>query len=540
MRGQRSCAKSENSLISRFSLAAALASLTLLLFACPSPISTDQGLPSPISKDLSVTETIPADGAKGFDPGQAIVVTFNKDLDPACLQEVQSPIVISPNPGSFITLSFTYASKKLVIDPHPYLENHATYTVSFKTTLQDDSGGTLPKQVDFSFTTGDNPAGDVQIDEEHPPYLHNGKLYTYEDTVDLSLRYNQTASSLQISNNPDFSNAVEIGPLSPGPASISRHWQLSNGPVAKTIYARFKDSGSGMSCVRTAAIIVDTVKPTIPPIPLTYYNASTTSLHLQVSPIEEYGIASCEWSAPPSVHFDPPDAVSPAITIAEPDDDYTLWLTVTDYAGNTSDPQSFTITRDTVRPGHPTFQGDTSPPIHLNTYEPLHWHWNASPNSDSANDTFLIQLGTQAPNPTSQTSYDLSSPEDSPTPYTFKVWQVDRAGNVSLDPLVMPPILVTPVDPANNSIIDPAPSQLVWRNFTPQNDKTRYRIYVFGPGGFQEDTERNKARSITHTFQAGASYTWYIEWILSGNALDPVDGRSPPLSGTYSFTVGGP
>ncbi len=77
MHGQRSCAKIGYSLLSRYSLAAALAGLTLLLLTCSSPVSEDLV--------LSVVGTIPSNGDTNFDPGQAIVVSFNKDLDPGCL-----------------------------------------------------------------------------------------------------------------------------------------------------------------------------------------------------------------------------------------------------------------------------------------------------------------------------------------------------------------------------------------------------------------------------------------------------------------------
>ncbi|HYW82444.1 MAG TPA: Ig-like domain-containing protein, partial [Spirochaetia bacterium] len=129
MRGQRFFRKSDNPLISRFSLAAALACLTLLLSACPNPVSTNDPQSAAV---LSVVGTVPSNGATGFDPGQTILVSFSKDLDPSCLTDIQSPVVISPSTlkaGSSITLTFSYDSpnKKLSIEPHPYLESNATY-----------------------------------------------------------------------------------------------------------------------------------------------------------------------------------------------------------------------------------------------------------------------------------------------------------------------------------------------------------------------------------------------------------------------------
>ena len=169
MRGQKSRSKSEKFLISRFSLAAALASLALLLFACPNPGSTDQPPSPPSSTDLSVTTTIPANGAAGFDPSQLIAVTFNKEIDSRSLSP--SAVVISEIKASntfALTLLLSIdkkSSKTLLIEPHPYLEPDHQYMVSFvPMQLKDTSGQALPKQVDFSFTTSNGPAGDIQLD----------------------------------------------------------------------------------------------------------------------------------------------------------------------------------------------------------------------------------------------------------------------------------------------------------------------------------------------------------------------------------------
>jgi hypothetical protein len=155
MRGQTPRVSSDSSLMSRLSQAALLAFLVLLLFACPSPISTDQINPVPTDLVLSVTDTVPPNGATGFNPGQRIVVSFNRDLDPACLQESTSPVSVTqtsgPSDGPPITLTITpdTSLRKIFIEPHPFLASDATYSVKFETTLKDASGNALPKQVEF-------------------------------------------------------------------------------------------------------------------------------------------------------------------------------------------------------------------------------------------------------------------------------------------------------------------------------------------------------------------------------------------------------
>lgn len=526
--------KTGNRSISRLFLAVVLACLLIALDACPNPSSSPSTSPSSETL-LAVTGTIPADGASDVPPGQAIEVSFNRDLDLSYLEEHASDIEVASDPHSSCTLSYAYENEThtLRIDAHPYLACNATYTVS----LTRDLG--LSRQVSWSFSTGYGPAGDVQIDEEHPPYRHNGKLYTHEGSVDLSLQYNESASSLQLSNNLDFSNATDIA-LSSGPASTSYHWPLSDGPGAKTIYARFKDSGDGMSGARSAAIIVDTVVPSIPPIPLTYYNALTTSLHLPVSPVDDIGIASCEWSADPGVNIDSPDSLSPAITISGPDKDYTGWLTVTDYAGNTSDRQYFTITKDTDAPGRPTDVGSQT--LSLYTRGNF-WAWLHSNNPDLANDSFLIQLDDETPIHRSISTQDLGTLtlEDNKI-HTLVVWQVDAAGNPS-PPLSMQ-VTVTPIVPVEGSALSWLGVGFQWRDFTGTPATTKYRITYGHYNGTDLDELTIKTKEFLlgrlesdafYNLDLSASYGWYLEWSLNGGSAWPY--RSPAAGTYYHFST---
>lgn len=547
MRGQRFFRKSDNPLISRFFLAAALASLTLLLSACPNPVST--GLV------LSVVGTNPSNGATMVDPGGAIVVTFNKDLDPASLQQVQSPITIAPNtlnPSSTITLTFSYDSptKKLSIEPHPFLESNHAYTLTFETSLKDTSGETLPKQVDFSFTTGNQPAGDIQFNP-NVPYL---TALDNPPPVTLSLRYNDQTKSMRISNDQAAWKDVPLA------LNVSS-WLLTPDDGPKTVYVQFFDSSNNPSAVRSASIVRDTVPPAISSVTVpTYYNmyndASNPALRLVASATDATsGIAHYTWTSA-GVTFNtasPYSEQSPAITISGKDGPYTVSLTVTDGAGlMMTIPQPFTIIKDATPPGPPTNapQGYTSSSWFDYPYK-MNWYWKASTTSNlySTPDTFLILLNGKTPQSGALLLSQLPDYygygtviADHYDTYTLTVRQVDAAGNQS-DALSMP-IIVAPVMPPSGSTDISQFTGLKWRNFSGQTG-TYYRVHLWAVnspstdlGSIPDPLGKDIAQSGPYTtLVPGQTYNWYIQWNFDGSTTYLAGNRSPSDGTYYTFTV---
>jgi hypothetical protein len=546
MRGQGFLAKIDRSFISRFFLAAALASLTLLLFACPNPTSTD---PAQSAAVLSVVATVPSNGATGFDPGQTIVVNFNKDLDPSCLADIQSPVVISPSiltAGSAITLSFSYDSpnKKLSIEPHPYLESNATYIVSFDTNLKDASGATLPKQVDFSFTTGAQPAGDIQI--------NSGAGYvTTTAQVTLSVQHNATAAYMRFANSAaDLPLALANTVTTPPPL-----WTLvPTGDGTRTVFVQFFDSSNNPSAVRSISIVRDTQPPTIgtpavPPYYNMYNDASNPPLRLAASATDATsGVASYSWTGDQGVTFDttssPNTPQSPAIKINGKDRTYNLTLTVKDNAGNPA-VRTLAITKATIPPGPPTESlasssyGDNSPILDPNPT--VNWVWEASANLGLAPDTFMEKLDTE----TKWTSLPLSTPSRgqaalSDGTYKLAVIQVDAAGNQS-QTLSMQ-IVVTPVSPPNKSAVYGPTVELGWRDFTSgvgqSISASQYRVHLWpsNPQGkdIVQTSAGNLRRSIYDYLPSGQTYNWYVEFAPDGLNYSSHIPTDIPY---YQFTV---
>lgn len=528
MHGLRPHVDSDNSLMSRFSHAALLASLVMLLFACPSPISTNLV--------LSVIRTDPPNGATKVDPGQAIVVSFNKDLDPSCLQ--QSPITVSPNTlnaGSTITLTFSYNSptKKLSIEPRPFLERNSTYTVSFMTNLKDASGGTLPNQVEFAFTTGDNLAGDLKINGGSP----------YVTTTDAKVPLTLTTNRTDVSNlKVHIANSDPGSPTLPYDGTIAlvpQDWKLDFGEGPKEVIYQFTDSITNVkSAIRTATVIRDTLAPTLvlnPAAP--YFNKTGIPVQLSASANDANGI-SCQWSSSPSNAIFTPSAtvLSPTFTPTGAEGPYTVTLTVTDHAGNTSAPRAITIMKDTVPPDPPIELGATVSPYLFR--DGIKWLWTASttkPNPYNMADTLRALLNGAAPDPKYLTPaiYGPITVESDGT-YTLTVRQVDAAGNQS-DPLSMP-IIVTPVIPPDRSTTTTRYPGLQWRDFAAKM-ASYYKVHLWSISNPTNDlggtVPGNMLQAGPYTLNPGQTYNWYIEWSLHGTTY-----YSPAAADTYyQFTV---
>ena len=370
---------SNNSPVSRIVVASALACLCVLLFSCPNPASIGQ-----IAADLglSIVATLPPNGDSNFGPGQPIVVTFDRDLDPACLQGV-APVVITTDPEHPLTLRFSLdGARKLIVDPHPYLQSNHAYTVSLEPTLKDSSGATLPQKVDLTFTTGDGPAGDFTI--------NGGAAYVNTGTVTLEVDHNTAATRMRIADDAealaskDYENAA------------SKSWDLGGGDGSKTVYVQFANDGSMTTPVRSVSTVLDTVKPSIESASVAqYYNQSNNGSNALrpslVASDDRSGVDSCTWSGD-GIDFNtspPYSQLSPRITIGGSDGSRSLSVTVKDRAGNSTTSQILTTMKDTVPPESP-WTGEVSP---LLTLDPGHlsWSWNAgsTQNPYPTPDTFL-------------------------------------------------------------------------------------------------------------------------------------------------------
>jgi hypothetical protein len=539
MSGQKAGSASRNSPIGRFVVGAALACLCVLLLSCPNPASID-----PIVADprLSVVATIPANGDANFGPGQPIVVTFNKDLDPACIQSV-APVVIATDPlDPPLTLTFSLdGPRKLIVDPHPFLQSNHTYVVGLETTLKDPSGAALPQKVDLTFKTGDAPAGDFEINNQDA-YVNTS------DSVTIKVDANATAAHVRIAN----SEAGLLNPDYEGPASrpMQVPWTLGAGEGPHRVYMQFFNSDrSASSPVRSYSIVRDTISPEVGPVhPSSLYYNWNNDHDPGANPVraipstisDASGISSYSWTADPGVVFHtalPNSIQSPAITIPgpSPDGTYNVSLTVTDLAGNTSEARGFAILKDTAPPDAPRDAGTLGLWLYTSG---MTWRWQHGDNPDCLNDHFLVQLDNLQPFTLSigEESYQPAGTVGDNETHTLVIRQVDTAGNQS-DPLSLP-VVITPVAPIDNGNAFYFGVQFRWRDLTGSPSTTKYRIHyapfdgVVVGGWIEHAFSEGTLISDQYTLTSNINYVWYIDWSINGGGFSS-GNRNPPTDGTY-------
>jgi hypothetical protein len=196
---------------------------------------------------------------------------------------------------------------------------------------------------------------------------------------------------------------------------------------------------------------------------------------------------------------------------SQPDGSYTVTVTATDAAGNTSAPAASTATIDRTPPAAPTI---TSAPASPNNTAAPTWTFTTPTDPSGVTDQCTLSFGGSVafgPAPCSgAAAYDLTGNPDGT--YTFAVLAVDGAGNAS-----------------------PAATSSMVRNTQPPASPT----ILTGPGS------RTSASSVNWTFRAPASTT--TQCILSRGinvVFGPVSCGSPAAfdlsglpAGTYTFSV---
>ena len=392
--------------------------------------------------------------------------------------------------------------------------------------MKDSSGAALPKKVDLTFTTGDAPAGDIQI--------NGGAAYvTSNDAATLNVVNNASATLMRVANS-----VADLG-SAPFFNAGTRNWPLGSGDGTKTVYAQFFNTDKSLLFpVRLASIVRDTQPPTIQSASVPqYYNASNNASNLAIAAVTASdatsGVDTYTWSgAGVSFNTSPPySAQSPAFTIAGPDGNYSVSITATDRAGNTSHEQKFAITKKTSIPAAPTEGvGSWSKLSPVTEQSPITWIWNASSNSDSPPDTILEKLDTES----SWTSHTLADHSRVMTlgdgTHILSVVQVDFAGNQSSALNLQ--IIVTPVIPLDRQIANGNPPQLSWRNF---GGGQEYTVHVRLEGAssdlYDVDVGTIPHYQVPNAYLAGTQFSWYVEW---------PGGRSPPAQAVdqyYHYSV---
>jgi hypothetical protein len=109
-------------------------------------------------------------------------------------------------------------------------------------------------------TSSGGSGGGFAIGPPSAPFdvvINNGSQYTTTQTVTLSLTVRQDTVAMEISNVPDFANAVKED------YQATKLWTLTPGDGQKTVYVKFYNQYNVASLPISKNIILDTIPPTV-------------------------------------------------------------------------------------------------------------------------------------------------------------------------------------------------------------------------------------------------------------------------------------
>lgn len=397
---------------------------------------------------LEVTDIFPRQNATFVNPGQDILISFDKDVNP---DDALSSITIVDSQGNIVGLGpddaeFDRVTKTLAIKPNPYLEDSRQYTVIVDTSMVSTSGNPIREEFTSFFATGTYPKGTFLIRDD---VASTGLIPGFTRTFDVPLEITRSAiDDFHVSIDMPLANTVVekenliwtaesvIGDISSatGEANPGIILELDNGawttpgdgPVS--IYMMFRDNQGNYSPIESGETFLDRTPPkaeagdNVGPINSAYARTGSGTdpgYPGSGSGIDKNGYS---WSASAGMSVTNGSTQTDTFTgPADTDQLYTVTVTVHDKAGNPHT-DSFVIDWDTVIPNPPSVGGATP-----TTGDPS-WSWTSSSSSDAVG-TYRRSLNGGTWYTTTSTSYRPRGLPDGR--HRLSVRQYDDAGNLS-------------------------------------------------------------------------------------------------------------
>jgi len=255
-----------------------------LLLTCANPINLLDTLETEVKiankKFLVVNSVTPALNAADVNPGLAMTIVFDRELDESTISDG----ILSFLPSTGITsyeYTYTAATRTLSINADPYLLDDTPYTVTLTRQLEGLDGSELQNEYVWGFTTGTYPAGNVHI--------NSNALATNSTSATLNMVYNSAVDEFRYS-------FVSENDLLTNPA-INWEIKTSSWPTTlpgtdgvKTVWIQFKDTDPNpdvLSIVQADEIFYDTNPPVVNSFRINsnaaYTNTTSVTLNNNVS-----------------------------------------------------------------------------------------------------------------------------------------------------------------------------------------------------------------------------------------------------------------
>ncbi len=509
---------------------AAIAILAFALTTCSNPIDfiaevTDAVM---VAKDkyLQITAVVPVKNATAVNTWGAIVVEFDRDIDPATV--TTETFLLEPYVAW--TSSFNSATNTLSVAPGSF-DSLTDYTITVTEGIKGTDGSSLRNPYAWSFQTKTAPGGSIQV----APLVGSNVNYTKAVGVLLNISYNGEVYQMRYSDDPsDFDLAVNPGDTGWVAANSSAAFTLLAGDGTKTVYIQFKDLSNNRTPPMFAGdtttpisdtIILDTDPPdaSVGTYP-SFLNIASPSVVPGATASDENGV-TCSWTQVAgtfgAVTFSSSTDVNPTITgaLVNSTTGVQVRLRATDPAGNYTDRTSTAMTVDRVAPTAPSVTG----PGNSSTDITPTFNWVGG---GGGSGTFQYRLDSSAWSAdTIETTY---SPSCSYGGHDFYVWERDTAGNWS--PVGSDDVFIYPtyLSPAQYTTVDRSPHVQWWDPtasytfnvyYRPRGDKIFTRI---GP------TTAYFIDLPMATLAASTIYEWYYTRTSLGRTY-----RYPPSTVEY-------
>jgi hypothetical protein len=155
--------------------ASGLALALALLSTCSNQFSLLGSLTDEVKnakgKYLVVNSVTPVQSAPEVNPGVRVAIVFDRALDESTA--IASNILISPPEGFVLDPpEYNDLSRTLYVQADPFLVDNTDYTIQLTKGLRGTDGSELRNVYTWGFTTGQYPAGSVNICKAGQPQVH--------------------------------------------------------------------------------------------------------------------------------------------------------------------------------------------------------------------------------------------------------------------------------------------------------------------------------------------------------------------------------
>lgn len=424
--------------------AACLILVLFLLFTCTNEID----LLSEIQKEVKIANNLfliiesvsPADQITNVNPGNEIIIVFDRDLD---LESVNSDTLqlyndTLGNAEEFLSTRYNETTRTLNIKPTAkgYFDNLNEYIITISG-FRGQDGSEMPEDYVWSFTTGLAPAGSIVAADRGGPAAQAG--YTNEAVVNVSV---DTANEYATRY---FVSGIESDLANPGAISEGSWKQISEGftdiSIANVeglvpVYCIFRGLISDVmtySRVFNYEITLDKTAPVVSIADTTLYQNSlgvptTTAVCSDANSDAGFTYLWERTSGTQALFGTSNSLTTTVYALSDTPEANNIRLSVTDAAGNIGYSNVREFVRDTVPPAPPVFSSPPYTGTEINNDTLLDWSWTVAADVNYSR----VSLHHDDNSPKYITPLGTLNHSDSARvlgPHTFSVRVYDVAGN---------------------------------------------------------------------------------------------------------------